>query len=249
MDESVSLRPGTADRAFPVTRWSVVLRAQEGDPAEAREALEDLCRRYWYPLYGFARRRGLPAPDAEDAVQAFFLSLLERESLHAADRDLGRLRSFFLGAFTRFLAQQWRNAHARKRGGGCEVVSMDVGWAESQLAVDAGEGKNLEDTFDRSWAHALLGRVFERLEGHYAGRDNREVFVQLKHCLLGDGDYGGQDEVARRLGLSPAGVRSAVFQMRQRFRRYVEEEIRETVGGEEEIGAELAHLCRILSDG
>jgi hypothetical protein len=38
---------------FGTTRWSVVLAAGHGDAAGAREALEQLCRNYWYPLYAY----------------------------------------------------------------------------------------------------------------------------------------------------------------------------------------------------
>jgi hypothetical protein len=35
--------------------------------------------------------------------------------------------------------------------------------------------------------------------------------------------------------------------MRQRFSRYMEEEIRETLGEEVNLREELGHLCRVLS--
>jgi len=41
---------------FATTHWSVVLTAQGESPA-AQEALEKLCRIYWWPLYGFVRRQ------------------------------------------------------------------------------------------------------------------------------------------------------------------------------------------------
>ena len=54
---------------FPTTHWSRVLRAA-ADPTdrEGRDALERLCRDYWYPLYAFARRQGLDREEAGDLV-------------------------------------------------------------------------------------------------------------------------------------------------------------------------------------
>jgi hypothetical protein len=49
--------------ALATTHWSVVLTAQ-GDSPAAKEALEKLCRIYWWPLYAFVRRQG-PAPSAD----------------------------------------------------------------------------------------------------------------------------------------------------------------------------------------
>src|SRR5437763_14069954 len=44
--------------AFTTTHWSVVLTAQGQSPV-ADEALEKLCRLYWWPLYGSVRRRAM----------------------------------------------------------------------------------------------------------------------------------------------------------------------------------------------
>lgn len=232
---------------FPPTRWSIVLKANDGTSPEAREALEHLCRNYWFPLYAFARRRGLDPHDAEDATQMFFVKLLKLESLKTADPERGRLRSFLLAAMSRFLAQKWRNEHTLKRGGGETIISIDVDQAEQRLAEATGDGGEAAD-FDREWAYALIARVFERLRLFHEARGRAAVFEALKGCLLGDGDYGDEAALAAELGVSGAGVRSAVFQMRQRFRRYVEEEIRDTVDSEADLRDELAHLCRALAN-
>ena len=42
---------------FVTTRWTAVLTAGEESP-EGREALAQLCARYWYPLYAYVRRKG-----------------------------------------------------------------------------------------------------------------------------------------------------------------------------------------------
>ncbi|BCX47408.1 RNA polymerase subunit sigma-24 [Haloferula helveola] len=219
-----------------------------GDNGEAaRQALEELCGAYWYPLYGFARRRGLSPDDAEDAVQAFFLKLLKQDSLGRADRERGRLRSFLLGALSNFLAQRWRNESAAKRGGGAKPLRIDQTWAEERLTQEV-DGSTESEDFDREWAYALIERVFGRLERFHEAKGRERVFERLKGCLLGDGSYGDEAEIAAELELSGAGVRSAVFQMRQRFRRYVEEEIRDTVGSEADLREELSHLCRVLAE-
>src|SRR4051812_18838197 len=42
--------------AFRTPHWRVVLRAADGATPESAQALEALCRNYWYPLYVFVRR-------------------------------------------------------------------------------------------------------------------------------------------------------------------------------------------------
>src|SRR5437764_13767932 len=59
--------------AFVTTRWTVVLTAQGSSPA-AHDALEQLCRSYWRPIYAFLRREGRSPEDAQDLTQSFFCS-------------------------------------------------------------------------------------------------------------------------------------------------------------------------------
>src|SRR5204862_5916326 len=41
---------------FATTHWSIVLAAGAKASPQAAEALEKLCRVYWYPLYAYVRR-------------------------------------------------------------------------------------------------------------------------------------------------------------------------------------------------
>src|SRR5437667_12125968 len=74
--------------AFATTHWSVVLAAR-GESAAAQEALEKLCRTYWWPLYGFVRREGYKPEEAQDLTQAFFARLLERRDLETVRQEKG----------------------------------------------------------------------------------------------------------------------------------------------------------------
>ena len=86
-----------------------MLSAQDKDSPRSVEALEQLCRGYWRPLYAYARRLGHSPADAEDLTQGFFARLLEKEYLNAAAREKGRFRTFLLVALKRFLAQVQRH--------------------------------------------------------------------------------------------------------------------------------------------
>ena len=58
--------PACGPREFETTHWSLVAAAKtETDHARAREALEELCRLYWYPLYAFVRHRGHSSGEAD----------------------------------------------------------------------------------------------------------------------------------------------------------------------------------------
>src|SRR5438876_9634975 len=91
--------PGRPDWpvAFNTTHWSVVLQAQGESPA-AHEALENLCRTYWRPIYGFVRREGAKPEEAKDITQGFFALILERKDFQSMRQEKGRLRSFLLAS-------------------------------------------------------------------------------------------------------------------------------------------------------
>src|SRR5262245_64110197 len=75
--------------AFTTTHWSVVLEAQVESPA-AQEALENLCRTYWRPIYGFVRRDGARPEEAKDITQGFFCLILERKDFSSVRQEKGR---------------------------------------------------------------------------------------------------------------------------------------------------------------
>src|SRR5438093_6177197 len=128
---SVSAQNGAV--AFTTTQWSVVLDAQ-GESPSAEEALEKLCRTYWWPLYGFVRRQGYSPEEAQDLTQGFFALLLERRAFDAVRREKGRLRSYLLVSLKHFLGKAHRRSLALRRGEGRPVVPLD-----ELLARDRGD--------------------------------------------------------------------------------------------------------------
>jgi RNA polymerase sigma-70 factor (ECF subfamily) len=110
---------------FQTTHWSIVLAAAAEDSPGRAEALEELCRAYWYPLYAFVRQRGHTAEDAQDLIQEFLARLLEKEWLANLQPCDGRFRSFLLTALKRFLITEYDRTVAAKRGGGRYILSLD----------------------------------------------------------------------------------------------------------------------------
>jgi RNA polymerase sigma-70 factor (ECF subfamily) len=102
---------------FATTSWTQVLAAREAPSSEARQALEGLCRAYWYPLYAFVRRQGHAPEEARDLTQAYFAELLEKGYLDDFDPSLGRFRVFLQTSVKNFLSKEREKTHAWKRGG------------------------------------------------------------------------------------------------------------------------------------
>ena len=68
----------------------------------ARDALSELCKTYWRPIFAYICRRGYSTQDAEDLAQDFFASLLQGPLLQRADPERGRFRSLLLKGPARF---------------------------------------------------------------------------------------------------------------------------------------------------
>ena len=125
-------------REFATTHWSLVVAAQpdEASQTQARQALEELCRAYWYPLYAFVRNRGYSSSDAQDLTQSFFARFIETGGFASADPERGRFRSYLLGAMKHFLANEWHRAQAQKRGGGVTFLELDALDPEARYALE-----------------------------------------------------------------------------------------------------------------
>jgi RNA polymerase sigma-70 factor (ECF subfamily) len=120
-------------QVFATTHWSVVLRARDTDDPGATDALENLCRIYWYPLYAYLRKRGYSEHDAQDLTQGFFAHLLQRDTLRYVAPEKDRFRSFLLACLQYYVPHERERAQAQKRGGGVEVFSLDSADAEQRV--------------------------------------------------------------------------------------------------------------------
>jgi RNA polymerase sigma factor (sigma-70 family) len=223
--------------------------AGKTESASAEQALNQLCRTYWYPLYAFIRRKGHSPHDAQDLTQAFFARLLEKNYVAQADRERGRFRTYLLAALTHFLADEWDRARRLKRGGGREFVSFDAASAEERYRLEPIDQLDAAKLYERRWVTTLFDQVLARLEQEFRDSDKGELFDCLKSSLLADSDNPSYAELGSRLGLKEDAVKQAVHRMRRRFRELFREEIAQTVAGPGEVEDELKHLFAVLSGG
>ena len=224
--------------AFPNTRWSVILDAQNDDPT----ALAFFCRTYRFPLYSYARRWGMSVADAEDLTQSFFERLLSRDILGQARRERGKLRTFLLRSFTNFATEYWRKQNAQKRGSGRPLVEIDALQLEERFALEPHDKITPEVEYERAWARELLRQALEKLGASYEALGKGALFHALRDQLAdGTSDHSYQ-VIASSLGLTEASARFAAFKLRQRYRAILHEIVAETVANDGEVEEELVHL-------
>ena len=240
-------RAHAAHPQFTTTHWSMVLSAGVTSAPAARDALERLCRTYWFPLYAFIRRLGHSPTDAQDLTQGFFVYLLERQLVAKADRQAGRFRSFLLGSLKHFLAHEHERATALKRGGGRVILSFDIFEPEERYALEPSDAATPEAIFDQRWALEQIENALKHLRAEYASSGRGALFDLLKDYVWGDQNALTLAEIAERLDLTEEAVKKSVQRLRQRFRDSLRAEVAQTIATPDLIDEELRHLRAALT--
>jgi RNA polymerase sigma-70 factor (ECF subfamily) len=243
---------GTADErpaggVFNTTHWSVVLAATDLTATDAQAALTRLCQTYWYPLYCCVRRHGYSPEDAQDLTQAFFAKLLSRNQIALADPERGRFRTFLLRSLENFLRTQHRDQTAQKRGGGSDLLSLELQSAEGRYETEPADNLSPSLLFERQWAGTLLETVLAGLRKEFSGSGRQELFNALEPHLWGDDTSTPYARIAEALGMTLVAVRVTVHRLRQRFHELLRSEISNTVETLNEVEDELRYLRRVLA--
>src|SRR4051812_24435194 len=246
MMQSEPDRPGPQSGRFHTTRWDDVLAARDPAAPEAREALEELCRAYWYPVYAYVRRKGYSRERAEDLTQGFFSDGLARDFLRAVDPGRGRFRSFLLTSFENYLKNEYERRKRVKRGGRGATVSIDAADAEARYHREPAHIVPPGPLYDRRWALTLLDRALSRLEQNMADRGKGPLFDRLKPALLGDSDAAAYARVASELGMTEGAVKVAAHRLRERLRDLIRQEIAVTVTDPTQVDEEIRELFSAL---
>ncbi|MCP5524713.1 MAG: sigma-70 family RNA polymerase sigma factor [Verrucomicrobiales bacterium] len=231
--------------AFATTQWSMVLAAGHDSAPDARAALEQLCRAYWYPLYAFLRRSGHSATDAEDLIQGFFERLIEHDWLTTADPAKGRFRSFLLICLKRYVGGETRMARAQKRGGRSVTVSLDEADAAQRYEAEDAVGRAPDEVYDRRWALTLLEQSWDRLQGECKATGKLSLFEHLRAVQEDEGQ--SQEQLAAALGMTESALKSALFRLRSRYREILRHEVAQTVSDPGQIDGEIRYLLKAVS--
>jgi RNA polymerase sigma factor (sigma-70 family) len=238
--------PAEARLQFVTTHWSMVLAASGPLSHERSEALEALCRAYWYPLYAYIRRSGQGPEDAKDLTQSFISQFLEKGALSLADRLRGRFRTFLLTALKHYLIDEDRRRTAQKRGGGRPLEPLENEDGEERYQFEPADLTSPDVLYDRGWARAVLAQALSRLREEYRGSTHGPGFEALKDYVWGERSGLSCGELGREIGLSEEAAKKAVQRMRHRFAQLLRQQIAETVSTPAELEDELRHLSSLL---
>jgi RNA polymerase sigma-70 factor (ECF subfamily) len=227
---------------FQATQWTRIAAASGSSSSEAKEALNQLCQTYWFPLYAFIRGKGLDSHKAQDLTQGFFLHLLESDLIKKADPRQGRFRSFLLTSLIHFLEDERRREQAKKRGGAVTIVSIDETEAEQKYGLLPAHEPATAKAFDGTWAATVIDQVHGKLRESYANRARLEVYESLKQCLTGALLPDSYTEVAAKLGMTRETFEVNLTRFRAAFGESIRAVIGQTVADPDEIDDEIKYL-------
>jgi RNA polymerase sigma-70 factor (ECF subfamily) len=220
-----------ANGSCPSTDWSVVRAAGDPEDTAGKAALENLCSRYWHPIYAFIRRRGAPEAKAQDLTQAFFIHILEKHFLERADPQNGSFRGYLLKACRNFVINEWKKEKKEILNG--RVMTL----ASLELPAP-------DEQFDLDWAFAVLNNALKAVRHRYADRGNAAHFDCFRAYLpLHDGQLPGpQAEAAKQLGITVENFKKKLHDLREEFNRQVRHDVAQTLFNPEDVEQEIGQL-------
>jgi RNA polymerase sigma-70 factor (ECF subfamily) len=227
---------GGHDQKFPPTQWTLLQNVHQ-----RKAVINELCERYWKPLYGYLRARGWSNDQAKDLVQEFFTEkVLGQGLVEQADRTQGRFRNFLLVALRNY-AINYSSKLQNRRGLPLQMV-----------VPEAATGNGPDTLFDRVWAESLLDRILVELktECHHKGKSSHWSLFEA-WVLRGDGEINkmSMSNLCAQLGFPNASqAYKIIFRVKARFRELLRGHFRSHGIPEIEIDAEIRQFIDILSN-
>ncbi len=240
--------PGGDAGRFRTTRWTAVLLSAQSQIPGSQEALAQLCRIYWYPIYAFVRHQRYDPEAARDLTQGFFLHLLGHKALSQVSPLKGKFRSFLIASLQNYLSDQADSGHRLKRGGNLEFVPLDTESAEDRYRLGALDFLTAEKIFDARWAMTLLDEAMGRLRKEYAAQGKTSVFETLKPFLAPINSKAAlsYEQVATAIQVSVGSVKTLIHRLRKQYAALLRDAVAHTVCDPGEIDEEIHSLCEAL---
>lgn len=231
---------GGATKGFPSTLGDLLSRARDASEEVRRAGLEELCRRYWKPVYFYYRLAWRKSnEDAKDLAQAFFAWLLEGEALAKYAFDKGGFRAYLKTLLKRFVQHEDQARQRLKRGGAARVLELDgeADWVRTALSDP--RAQDPEAAFDLAWRKTLLGEAVERVRRRMAEGDRAMKFKVFEaHDLCPPEARPLSAALAERFGLKEGDVRRYLFEVRHEIRAEIRADLERVSSGPEELEEE-----------
>ena len=229
---------------FPETRLSLLTALASTDPDRRHAAADLLYRAYRAPVLDIFRWRWhLGDADAEDAVQEFFATALDKGWLERFDPARARFRTFLRLCADRFVGHHLESVGRIKRGGAMEAVAYDD-VAEQLLAPD----DPAEIRFRAEWVRSVLSLSVDALTAEAEAQQRHLHLTLFRAYDLADvteQQRPSYAELAASHHLSDSEVINHLAWARRRFRIHVLEVVRQLAGSDQEYRDDVRDLLGI----
>src|SRR6185503_7482734 len=231
---------GGAQKELSKTVAGIVRRACDPSQEVRQEGLNDLCRRYWKPVYHHLRVGWARSNDnAKDLTQAFFLWLVEDGALSRYDPQRASFRTFLKSLLRHFVQNQDEALGRLKRGGGVQVLTL--GDPASPLAgvLEDPHSTDPDDAFHKAWRSSLIARAVDRVRERLLA-EGKELKYRVfeAYDLTTQGEPPTYASLAERFGLHVTEVQHYLADTREMVRSEIRTELAETVSGQDELEEE-----------
>lgn len=223
---------GGAGSRFETTEWTKLL-----SPGIRKSMLDELCRKYWRPVYSYLRHRGFNNEQAKDLTQGFFTEkILSQDLVQKADRNRGRFRTFLLTAVKNYVIDLHRT-----RG------PMPVLGTEIEKTSNSGDP---EVEFDIAWAEGLLEEVLRELEAECQANNKYAHWHVFRRWLVepaAANDKVRMNELCRKYGIQDASTAyNIVSNLKRRFRKILRRHLRHYVESDAEVDHEISTFIQLF---
>jgi RNA polymerase sigma factor (sigma-70 family) len=223
---------GGEGAAFPETTGDLV----EG--LADRSRLEELCRKYWKPVYAYVRIAWAKSnEDSKDLTQAFFLWLITGETLQRYDPARGGFRAYLKVLLKRFVGHEERALSRLKRGGDRQIVSLDGEVRSFAPSADP------EEAFEKVWFDQLVRGAVDRVRERSVA-DGKELRFRLyqEFTQPPKAERPSYKELAARHGLKESDIENWLFAIREEIRQELRTGLGQMTASAEELEDEWKRL-------
>lgn len=207
-------------------------RAASASLVNASDALTILGEIYWYPVYAFLHRSGVPTAEAIDHTLEFFARIIKRGDMTKELPNPADLRSYVLAAAQEHLAK----AHTQPAGE--PVPPINPVDAEAHNAAEFTNELAPAKLHENNSTRILLERAIQTVRGDYLQRSSLAEFEALLP-VLAERNEAALHQTAATLNLAREALTSALHRLRREIQDSLMREISRAGTQPAELKAEL----------
>lgn len=215
------------------------------DEQTADDAIAEITRMYWPPVYAYLRRKGHPREQAAELTQGFFTEkVIQKQLLSKIDPTRGTLRGYLCSAISNYTIDEHRKGVTR---GKAVTLPLDKVSTEAHAPSVA----DPQAAFDLQWAAVQLEEAMRRCEQHYrsTGKEQHwDAFMDRIYLpSVRNTTPTPLRELAEQLGFpAAANAAAAIQQVRKRSIAFLQEVISESSSPGPSSSVEFQKITEIL---